>query len=94
MRHVLWAGDALRDLDQIDDWYAERDPDFADRVGDRVLNAAGFLIKFPFAGPVYYGKVRKWPVPNTDYRLLYRVTDTAVEIVRVRHAREDVEKIF
>lgn len=94
MRRVHWADDARRDLSQIDDWYAGRDPDFADSVGDAALNAANFLINFPFAGPIYYGKVRKWPVPNTDYRLLYRVIDEVIEILRVRHAREDVEKIF
>lgn len=94
MRRVHWAGDALRDLGQIDDWYEERDPDFADTVGDAALSAANFLLNFPLAGPIYYGKVRKWPVPNTDYRLLYRVVGEVIEIVRVRHAREDAEKIF
>jgi toxin ParE1/3/4 len=94
MRRVQWAKDALRDLDQIDLWFAERDPDFADRVGDAAIAAANFLTEFPFSGSVYFGQTRKWHVPSTEYRLLYRVTDQTIEVIRVRHAREDVEKIF
>ena len=94
MRRVRWAKDALCDLDKIDLWFAERDPDFADQVGHAALAAANFLTEFPSAGPAYFGKVRKWAVPNTEYRLLYRVTDETIEVLRVRHAREDVEKIF
>jgi toxin ParE1/3/4 len=94
MTTVRWTRRALLDLDHIDDWYAERDPDFADRVGDDALSAAKFLTQFPFAGPVYKANIRKWPVPGTDYRLLYRVHQDEIEIVRVRHSREDVEQFL
>ena len=92
MRNVRWAKDALSDLEQIDDWYVSRDPDYADRVGRSAFAAGNFLRNFPFAGPTYSGEIRKWPVPDTDYRLLYRVEQDQIEILRVRHAREDFEK--
>lgn len=93
MKTVRWAADARLDLDRIDDWYADRDPDFADRVGDNAVAAANFLTEFPLAGPSFKGKVRKWPVPSTDVRLFYRIHADAIEILRVRHAREDMDKM-
>jgi toxin ParE1/3/4 len=94
MRSIRWSKDALRDLEKIDDWYANRDPNYADRVGRAAVSAAKFLTEFPFAGPSYSGKVRKWPVPKTDYRLLYRVENDSIEIIRVRHVREEFEKVL
>jgi hypothetical protein len=35
------------------------------------------------------GTVRKWRVTQTDYILLYRITQTGVEIVRLMHAMRD-----
>lgn len=94
MKKVRWAKDALHDLDQIDNWYADRDPEFADKVGRAAIAAANFLTEYPFAGAAYIGKTRKWPVKGTDYRLIYRIWRDAIEVLRVRHAREDVEKIW
>ena len=93
MKAVRWTANARRDLDRIDDWYADIDPDFADRVGDNAIAAANFLLEYPLAGPCVKGKVRKWPVPSTDFRLFYRLHADAIEILRVRHAREDVGKL-
>ena len=90
MRSVVWADSARRDMARIDDWFADVDPQFADRLGLAAIAAARFLIDFPFAGPAVPDSIlRKWPVPRTDYRLFYVVTESGLEIVRVRHVRED-----
>jgi toxin ParE1/3/4 len=90
VRVVTWADAAKRDLANIDDWYEQRDPDYADRVGDLAIAAARIITEFPNAGAALDGtKVRKWNIARTDYRLIYLITDTQVEIVRVRHAREN-----
>ena len=90
MKRVIWADSALIDLARIDDWYADRNPDFAALVGDAAVAAGRFLLDFPNAGSAFEGQyLRKWPVPGTDYRLFYRPIRTGIEIVRIRHARED-----
>ncbi len=90
MRSILWADAAKLDLANIDDWYAGRDPDFADKVGDAALAAARLIVEFSKAGSALDGtQVRKWKIADTDYRLIYLLTGNQVEIVRVRHAREN-----
>jgi toxin ParE1/3/4 len=90
MRKAIWAASSRQDFARIDDWYADIDPDYANRVGDEALAAARFLTEFPRAGPhIADSPLRKWLVGRTGFQLLYRVSDDAIEIVRVRHARED-----
>jgi toxin ParE1/3/4 len=90
MRKAIWAASSRQDFAYIDDWYANIDPDYANRVGDEALAAARFLTDFPHAGPnVADSPLRKWSVGRTGYQLLYMVSDDVIEIVRVHHARED-----
>lgn len=90
MRTISWADAAKQDLANIDDWFEHRDPEFADRVGSAAIAAARLITEFPHAGAALDGtQVRKWTIAGTDYRLIYLVTDNYVEIVRVRHARDN-----
>ncbi len=89
MRKIIWADSALQDLARIDDWYAVAAPDFANEAGKAAIAAARFLVQYPFAGSPFKGDLRKWKVADTHYRLFYIVDDQTLEIVRLRHARED-----
>ncbi len=92
MRRVTWAPRAKADLARIDVFYAERDPDFADEIGQAAIAAGRFLSEFPAAGPIVDRDARKWRIAETDFLLLYRITLTGVEILRVRHGREDWQR--
>ncbi len=89
MRRTIWSGPARDDLARVDDFYAAIDPGHADRVGRAALEAGRFLAEFPLAGPVVEGAFRKWRVPATRYVLVYRLFEGGVEILRVRHGREN-----
>jgi toxin ParE1/3/4 len=89
MKTTIWADTALQDFAAIDDWYAGKDVDFANRVAIAAVQAARRLAEFPEIGEQIGADLRKWTVPGTDYRLIYRVDGHAVRILRVRHARED-----
>ncbi|WP_033920634.1 type II toxin-antitoxin system RelE/ParE family toxin [Sphingomonas sp. 37zxx] len=86
---VRWTCPAQGDFDRIDSFYAETAPDMADRVGRDAVRAGRFLADYPNAGEVVEKDVRKWSISGSPYLLLYRVTDEAVEVLRVRHRRED-----
>ena len=90
MRSVVWTTPAQADLAAIDDRYGEIAPDFADLAGGAALAAGSFLAEHPAAGPLVgeFG-IRKWRVRGTDYILLCRIVAAGVEIIRVRHGRED-----
>jgi plasmid stabilization system protein ParE len=89
MKKAKWAPSAQDDLAALDDESSELSPEYASRVGRTALAAARFLAENPGAGPVLDGEVRKWRVLRTDYVLLYRITKTGVEIIRLHHAMRD-----
>ena len=90
MKTAEWTLDAQADLASIDQFYFDLSPDFADRVGDAALAAAVFFHERPHAGaPLGFGSLRKWRVRATPHLLIYRLVPAGIQIVRVRHVRED-----
>ncbi|MAW99994.1 MAG: plasmid stabilization protein [Sphingomonas sp.] len=84
---------ADRDLDDIFDWIAKDDPDAAERLVRRLIDAIRRLSAFPELGmprPEIHVEARGLSVGN--YLVLYRITSQAVEIVRVVHGAMDVER--
>lgn len=90
MRKIRWAPKARADLESLDAYYRGAEPDFSQRVGIETLKAAHFLAQFPHAGEGIPGKpVRKWRVARTPCVLLYRTSDTMIEITRLVHYARD-----
>jgi len=90
MTAVLWSDLANADLEAIDDYWVGYGQDAAERVSARIEAAAAFLATMPRAGPVLKRQAaRKWRIGQTPYVLIYRVTDLGIEVLRIRHGRED-----
>lgn len=89
MMRPVWSPRAKADLARIDDFNAIRDRNFADEIGRAAIAAGRFLAEFPGAGAVIDGIERKWRIPRTDFILIYRVTETHVEILRAYNGREN-----
>jgi toxin ParE1/3/4 len=89
MRTTIWSDAALQDFAAIDDWYADRNVEFANRVAIAAVQAARRLAEYPQIGEDIGNGMRKWAVTGSDYRLIYRVDANAIQILRIRHARED-----
>ncbi|MGF1550657.1 MAG: type II toxin-antitoxin system RelE/ParE family toxin [Sphingomonadaceae bacterium] len=91
MTRLIWTGAARADLARIDDYYAEADPAFPERMGDNAIAAGRILMEWPHAGSLLGGEqdFRKWPVKSTPYIFIYRILGDRIEILRVRHDRED-----
>ncbi len=89
MRKAVWTAPARDDLARVDDFYAAIDPAYADRAGRAALEAGRFLADFPLAGPIVENDLRKWCVPKTRFVIVYRVAEDGVQILRVRHGREN-----
>lgn len=87
---AIWTGKARQDLDAIWTFIALDNMDAADSQIQMIRTASAILEDFPELGRV--GKVpgtRELIVPGTAYRLIYRITSKALQIVRVMHgARE------
>ena len=88
MKATNWTRPAQADLAGIDDYYAERNREYANRVGSEAIKAGDFLAEFPHAGEEVAPDHRRWRVSGTRYLLIYRVLNGSVEILRVRHDRQ------
>lgn len=94
MSRVFWTPDALVDLARIDAFYADIDADYADRIGDAAVSAADNLAESPLIGTVVEGMdASKWRVPKTPYILFERIEGPTLEILRIRHDRENWKPI-
>lgn len=90
MKHVVWAQRAVDDLDLIKARLREIDPDLAKEQLATLVRAARWLLQYPHAGPsIGYRDWRKWRPRSQRYVLLYRPASLGIEVVRIRHERED-----
>ncbi len=90
MRRIDWSQPALDDLRAINGWLMkEATPDIALRTLTAIRTRARFLERFPDGGRRHKGNVRILRVFRTQYLLLYRIDDDAVQVLRVRHDRQD-----
>lgn len=90
MPELIWSAPARRDLQEINAWLREhRSPELAVRRLTAFRDRADFLTRFPHAGRPGGDGLRVLKVYDTPYLLVYQVAERTVEIVRIRHERED-----
>lgn len=88
MLPVVWRDSAAADLDEIVDYVGEFDPAAAERLWRDLRTIVEPLSEHPYL----YPPSQRAPgfrelVATRSYVILYRVCETAVEIVAVVHAR-------
>jgi toxin ParE1/3/4 len=86
---VEWTEAAQADLAGIDTHLAAIDPELAASLGTAAIRATRFLAGWPKSGSLIAGGKRKKTVRGTPYVVLYRLHDERLQILRVRHVREN-----
>lgn len=83
---IIWAPRAASDLIQAFDYIAERNPTAAEDVQDRIRHLVALLAETPNIGrPGRASGTRELVITDTPYVVAYRVTGSAVRILRVMH---------
>ena len=94
-RQLVVSRDAETDLILIWVYYAEKSEQAAKRIREEIIHQYNLLVEYPFLGrsreELQVG-LRSMPVAN--HVVFYRVTDSAIEIVRVLHGAQDVDATF
>lgn len=88
---LRWLSEALAQLDRVYEYISEENPKAARQVFTRIRNAPKHLVRFPESGRC--GEVpgtRELIVSNLPYIVVYRVTETEVQILRVWHTGQDL----
>jgi toxin ParE1/3/4 len=87
---LSWSIKALIDFDEAQAYIAQENPFAAQMVADRIWQASQRLAETPLIGRAgVEPDTRHWTVQRTPYLIVYRVTEEAVEILRVWHGRRD-----
>jgi plasmid stabilization system protein ParE len=85
---VVYTRAAQGDLDNIGQWLAARYPAVAPRVERRIRDVVARVARWPESGPRSAARegVRVVPVSPYPYKIFYRATPDAVEILHIHHA--------
>jgi addiction module RelE/StbE family toxin len=91
---IRWLKEALASLDAEYEFLAARNPTAANQVFKRLVSSVQRLQDFPLSGREgHVAGTREVVVPSLPYIIIYRTTDTAVEILRVFHASQDLSRL-
>jgi plasmid stabilization system protein ParE len=85
---VVYTEDALRDLDEILEFIGANYPTVTAPFLGRLRTIEGRIGQWPESAPEVEQRpgIRTVPFIRYPYRLFYRVTSEAVEILHIRHA--------
>jgi plasmid stabilization system protein ParE len=90
MLRIEWTTPAADEFEHQQAYYQGIDPRIAQRLAQRVHQAARQLRTAPHSGrPGLRAGTREWVVVRTPYIVVYRVRSEAIEILHVFHERQD-----
>jgi toxin ParE1/3/4 len=86
-RHIIWSENSSHNLASIRAYIAEFDPQAASRLTQRLITAVESLSQSPNRGRPVHNGLRELVV-ITPHIVCYRVTDDAIEVVRIKHGAQ------
>jgi toxin ParE1/3/4 len=86
---------AICDLEDIIDYFTERNVEVGDRLLNEFTKKCRYLTQFPLIGRSY-AQIRNYlrGIPMQNYIIFYRVIDEDIEIMRVIKGDRNLESIF
>ena len=86
---------AIHDLNNITDYFAERNIDAGEKLLDEFSKKCRYLTQFPLIGRSY-SEIRSYlrGLPLQNYIIFYRVINNDIEIMRVIRGDRDLEAVF
>lgn len=93
MPQLKWSANALKDVQRLHDFLAEKTPDAARRAVEAIREGVKMLGKFPQMGrPVeeMLPEYREWVIEfgQGAYVVLYHIDASEVVLLAIRHGRE------
>jgi toxin ParE1/3/4 len=88
-RRLIFHPGVEHDLDQILDYYRERDPALPARFRARLKDQIDRIQLFPESGAVLFESYRRTSLHRFPYMVVYRVGDDRIDVLAVVSARRD-----
>lgn len=100
-QRIISHPQAERDLEECIVYIGEEDIEAAQSFYLAFVTSLDHIAQFPLSGsprefsnPQFHG-IRMWIVKGFEnYLIFYRVTEKAVEVIRVLHSARDLEELF
>lgn len=91
MKRVIWAEAAISDLHEIEEYLVRTyGVAFARHTIKSLIDAANWLLRQPHGGErLAFDGWRKWRPRKIRHVRVYRIVDDGIEVLRVRHERND-----
>ena len=85
---VVYTDEALNDLAAIADWLSAHYPTIAPDVERRIRRVVAHIARWPASARRASGRtdVRVVPLGRYPYKIFYRATSEAIEILHIHHA--------
>jgi addiction module RelE/StbE family toxin len=91
---VIWRKSAIADLQDIRAYISLDNPSAGAKLAKQLHAAGNALVEFPNRGrPTEIVSIRELIVPRTPFLLVYRVTETEVQILKVLHGAQNRDTI-
>ncbi len=95
MRALRITAPASQDLEEISDYFLEKNVDAGDRFVEAFGQRCQHIARFPFIGKSYDRiKIGLRGVSLMDYIIFYYVSDDAIDILRVISGYRNLKGIF
>lgn len=89
MLPITWRASAREDLANIIGYIAERNPQAARRMKDRIEESVSSLAEHPYLHRVGRVPGTREVIAHPNYIVVYRVTADRIEVSNVLHARQE-----
>jgi toxin ParE1/3/4 len=95
MSQYIISPEAIRDLDEISDYFATRNIDAGEQFLDEFTKKCRYLTQFPLMGRSY-SQLRSYlrGIPLQNYIIFYRIANDGIEIMRIIRGDRDLEAFF
>ena len=84
---------ALRDLQDVYDWYEEQQAGLGENFLSEFDTLVAYLVRFPYAYQISYRKLRKVSLDRFPYLVYYQIDDERIFILRIAHAHRSKRKL-
>ena len=91
---LRWSNLAIHEFEDATERLAKQDPAAAQRIAQRIHEAALRLCEFPYIGHLADDDgARHWLVRHTPFILVYEIHGDAIIVSRVFHTRRDPDAL-
>lgn len=91
---IIWAKEAMINLQQIEDFISAENPDAAIRLTDKLISLTKNLVRFPKKGRIVpelsIDRIRE--IIHKNYRLVYVIKKNSITIISVFESHKLLSK--